>query len=150
MRKTLFMETTKIEPGKTAGEIMELLAQANARQIAVEYDDKRTICGMAFLILVDGRTLPFRLPARVDPVFSIINGRRKTGRTSHTAIDREQAVRVAWRQLLRWVQAQLAMIETGMVTTHEVFLPYAQDRNGKTLYELLSESKFKMLEAHKD
>ncbi len=147
MRQTLFMETTKISASKTAGEIMELLVKANARQIAVEYDDKRKLCGMAFVIVVDGHMLPFQLPARIEPVFRTLNNRRRSGREGGAAADQEQAERVAWRQLLRWVQAQIAMIETGMVTTHEVFLPYAQNRDGKTLYELLAESKFKLLAA---
>jgi hypothetical protein len=34
-----------------------------------------------------------------------------------------------------WVEAQLAIIETKMVTTEQVFLPYAIVRGGQTLYE---------------
>jgi hypothetical protein len=35
----------------------------------------------------------------------------------------------------RWVQEQLALIETRMVKTEQVFLPYALMRDNKTLYE---------------
>lgn len=61
--------------------------------------------------------------------------------------DRQQAERVAWRQLLRWVQAQLAMIECGMTEASEVFFPYMQMLSGNTIYELFKASEFKQLAA---
>jgi hypothetical protein len=63
----------------------------------------------------------------------------------------EQAERVAWRQLLRWVQAQLAMIDTGMVRTEEVFMPYivVNAATNQTLFERMVETQFKMLEGPK-
>ena len=42
---------------------------------------------------------------------------------------------MAWRLVLRWLEAQLAMIRAGLASLDEVFLPYAQDQNGVTLYE---------------
>ena len=39
------------------------------------------------------------------------------------------------RQLLRWTQIQMAMIEVGMVKPAEVFLPYAVGADGRTFYE---------------
>ena len=48
---------------------------------------------------------------------------------------RAQAERVGWRQLLRWVQAQLAMIEVGMAQRAEVFMPYIQQADGRTFFE---------------
>ena len=60
------------------------------------------------------------------------------------------AKRVAWRQILRWVQAQLAMIDTGMVKSEEVFLPYAMvnaSDGQKTMYEAMAERKFMALPA---
>jgi hypothetical protein len=76
------------------------------------------------------------LPARVDPVFQLLLKRRNGVLNDETrARIREQAERVAWRQLLRWVQAQLAMIDVGMVKTHEVFMPYIQHPDGRTFFE---------------
>jgi hypothetical protein len=46
---------------------------------------------------------------------------------------RLQAVRTAWRIVKDWVEAQMALVETQMVTTQEVFLPYAVMRDGRTL-----------------
>lgn len=46
-----------------------------------------------------------------------------------------QAVRTAWRIVKDWVEAQMALQETQMVTTAQVFLPYMIMPNGKTVSE---------------
>ena len=139
-KQTLYMETTEIPADRTAAEISMLLVQAGATQINLEYKDQK-IVGMHFAYPVDGHTVPFCLPVRVDPVFRVLNGRRppetwrQFNRQAMAAKDREQAERVAWRQLLRWIQAQIAMIDTGMVKTEEIFMPYIWSRSGRTLFE---------------
>jgi hypothetical protein len=47
---------------------------------------------------------------------------------------------VAWRITKDWVEAQLAIIESQMVTTAQVFLPYAVTSNGQTLYEYIGQN----------
>jgi hypothetical protein len=47
----------------------------------------------------------------------------------------EHARDVSWRIIKDWVEAQMAIIETCMVTTARVFLPYAVTKNGQTVYE---------------
>lgn len=152
--KTLYMETTGISPAKTAAEIIELLVRAGATQIASDYADGK-LSGLAFVLPARGRGMPhsYRLPVRVEPVFKILAARRK--RRSRlwamaVAKDKDQAERVAWRQLYRWVQAQLAMIEVGMAETPEVFLPYMQAENGRSMYQLFQEHEMKMLAAPAD
>jgi hypothetical protein len=146
------METTQVSPLKTAGEITELLVRARATQIATEYDSGR-ISGLRFIIPAAGKHYCYELPVRVDPVFKLLNGRRPkdTWRRGNQAEwadkDHEQAERVAWRQLLRWIQAQLAMIEVGMVAADEVFLPYLQSQDGRSMYQLFAANEFKMLSA---
>ena len=55
---------------------------------------------------------------------------------------REQATRVAWRIVKDWLAAQLAMIEAGLVDLEEVFLPYAQNQAGRTVYEVMKTERF--------
>jgi hypothetical protein len=148
--KTLYMATTGISPARTAAEIIELLVQAGATQIASDYTEG-TLSGLAFVLPAGGRSLAhcYKLPVRIEPVFKILNGRRKRwrARDDNTTKDREQAERVAWRQLYRWVQAQLAMIEVGMAEAPEVFLPYMQAENGRSMYELFQDHEMKLLGA---
>ena len=134
-KKTIFMGTTTIEAGKTASEIMTVLVQSGARQIATDYDTFGNISGLRFMINAQGRDILFALPVRVDPLLPYLRH------------DKAQARRVAWRQLFRWVQAQFALIDLKMVKPEEVYAPYAVMPNGQTLFEVLSTSQFKQLAA---
>ena len=132
----MYMQATKIAAEKTAAEIGQLLVSSGARRISHEYGPTGEIAVLTFSIVISGREVPFRLPINSDPVFEILNRQRSPAvRSKREDDDREQAHRVAWRQVLRWIQAQLALIETGMVTFQEVMLPYALARDGQTLYQ---------------
>lgn len=50
----------------------------------------------------------------------------------------EQAKRVSWRIVKDWVEAQLAIIESGQAEMGEVFMPYAVTISGETLFKRLS------------
>jgi hypothetical protein len=133
------METTKISAERTAQEIGALLAEAGATAVLTEYGKDRKISGLAFKLQVGDREVPFSLPARIEPVFKYLQRQRSPrNRGKMEDQDKAQAERVAWRQLLRWIQAQLAMIDTGMVQPAEVFLPYVQVAPAQTLYERLT------------
>ena len=49
-------------------------------------------------------------------------------------------MRTAWRITKDWVEAQMAIVETKMVTLPQVFLPYAVTQNGQTVYEKILEN----------
>ena len=145
-KNTLYMETTVVPVVKTAAEITGLLVKAGATRIETKYEGGK-ITGLMWTIRISGTELLYSMPARVSPVFEILKKRRKQSIGKLTLqIIQEQAERVAWRQLLRWVQAQIAMIECGMTETSEVFFPYlTQPGTGKTVYSVFVEQKFKML-----
>jgi hypothetical protein len=150
MKRMLYTETTEIAAQKTAGEITDLLVRHGATGIALEYRDQK-IVGLKSAFPVKGIVVPFFLPGRVEPVFKVLNGRRakeswrRGSQQQMAAKDRDQAERVAWRQLLRWVQAQVAMIDTGTVETVEVFMPYIHGRHGRTLFEEFKDSGMKKM-----
>src|SRR6266446_8814999 len=58
---------------------------------------------------------------------------------------KEQAARVAWRIVKDWLEAQLAMIEAGLVDLEQVFLPYAQNQSGQTVYDVMRSQRFSNL-----
>lgn len=145
-KSKLFMETTEVSAEKTAGEIISLLVQAGATAIINEYANGK-ITALTFAMKVGDGELPFRLPVRTEKIFKMINGRRNYP-WDYTVKDREQAERVAWRQLLRWTQAQLAMIQTGMAKAEEVFMPYWRVTQDQTFFEKFEASgRFKALPA---
>jgi hypothetical protein len=133
------MASTGINAEKTAGEISTILSRSGlVKYIQFEYDDGN-IAGISFIIMQGEKRVPFRLPARIDPVLTVMLNDKKTPR--HLCY-KDQARRVAWRQVLRWVQAQMAMIEIGMVDIKEVFMPYMVGNGGKTLYEIVENNQF--------
>jgi hypothetical protein len=145
-KNTLYMETTVVPVVKTAAEITGLLVKSGATRVETNYESGK-ITGLRWTIRVAGTELLYSMPARVGTVFEIFRKRRK--RTiSRAELEnlKEQAERVAWRQLLRWVQAQIAMIECGMTDSSEVFFAYlTHPETGKTVYSVFVDQKFKML-----
>ena len=140
----IFMATTKIEAEKTAGEISALLSKSGkVKFIQTEYA-AGDIVGISFIVMVGEQKVPFRLPAKWQPVLEAMG---KDKHTPRHLIYPTQARRVAWRQILRWIQAQMALIEVGMVDIKEVFLPYMMVNLKTTFYEKLEQQQFKMLSA---
>ena len=83
------------------------------------------------------------MPANIAAVQRILKKQALTGKIPRRYTDDiEQATRTAWRILKDWLLAQLALIETGMASVEQVFLPYAQNPSGQTVYEALIEKKF--------
>lgn len=127
------METTRIGPERTVSEIQNVLARHEARAILIEYEGCQ-VSAISFQYVVGDQTIPFRLPCRWQAMEGVL---RKSGKRPRYGDTFETwARRVAWRQILRWVEAQMALVETSMVKVQEVFFPYIQTRSGQTLYEL--------------
>ena len=106
--------------------IRRTLAENGARRINFEYDGAGEPREISFSLLIDEHLASFRLPARlynVQPL--IIESYRKAGRSAPRGEAlKEQAARTGWANIRDWLSAQMALIRTGMVKPHEVFLPY--------------------------
>lgn len=117
--------TTKVPVNRTVAEVTELLATHGASAVATMYRDGKPT-GLTFSLATPGGNRVFQLPVLVDGVFRLLE--RRGARW-------DQAERVAWRQIKSWVEAQVAIIESGMATMEQVMLPYLQVEGGATLYE---------------
>jgi hypothetical protein len=129
-----------------------------AQAVLTEYDpDGAYVSSLSFKIAVNGQPMSFRLPCDWRPVLAILTkGKRQPPKyderryaaweTQH----REQAVRTAWRIVKDWVEAQMALVETQMISTQDVFLPYAVIGDGRTLAERVRESPQFLLSAGGD
>ena len=80
----------------------------------------------------------FRLPSNVDGVWKTLVRDNEAGRVPRRFAERTQAQRVAWRVLKDWVEAQMSILEAGMVSLDQVMLPYLLAPGGETVYEALS------------
>ena len=143
--------TTVISAMKSVGEIQGNLVTHGARAIMVDYSGDGVPASLSFIIPTSQGDITFRLPAHVKKVENILLTMRSRPLESWQAdyaktLDRiqKQAARVAWRIIKDWVAAQVAIIETEMVTLTEVFLPYMQVRGQQTLYEAMVSSQFQL------
>lgn len=134
--------TTSIETEKTASEIQKKLAQAKAQAVLCEYDDDAVMSAMSFRIATPHGMIFFRLPANTAGVYKALLNDAKVPRKLKT---KEQAAKVAWRILKDWIEAQLAIVDAEMASMTEVFLPYAQNQNGQTVYQSIEQGGFKAL-----
>jgi len=131
--------TTKVSADKTIAEIRRLLVKAKASAILTEYGPEGYPAAISFRILTEFGLLTFRLPADVQKIYQVIVRDLGIPRRMRT---REQAARVAWRIIKDWTAAQLALLESGLVDTTQLFLPYVQDASGHTLYENIRTRRF--------
>ena len=131
--------TTSIAPQKTVMEIQASLAKIGASRIMTEMDKEGNIVALSFEITNPETNLPiaFRLPTDYKPVQETLKRQRVSSRLQSP----EQAMRVAWRITKDWIEAQVAIIETKMVTPAQVFLPYAITKDGSTMYQYIASNQ---------
>ena len=131
--------TTSIAEEKTVGEIMGILASKGARSIKVDYDNVNRPEAISFVIAIHDVPIPFRLPCNFDGVFRSLASEYKQSsmraRWERNPENRSRARRIAWRIIKDWVAAQMALIEAGQASVAEVFLPYAQAQDGRTMFQ---------------
>lgn len=146
--KGLFTYTTKIEPSKTIAEIQENLVHHGAKSVMANYTDHGTIEALSFMIMTpEKKVMAIRLPCDPEPVYKVLQRQAEERKIPQSFVDKDQALRVAWRIVKYWVEAQMALLETQMVKMEQIFLPYAIVRGGMTLFESMKQDGYKLLEA---
>ncbi len=130
--------TTKIDSYKTITEIQKILAQGGANKIIIDNDTNGMPTALTFCIDWEGTPIAFSLPCNFTGVLKAMRNNKKV---PNSFCNEEQALRVGWRILKDWVEAQMAIVEAKLANTAEVFLPYAVTKQGTTLYKFLSEDK---------
>ncbi|MDP4119283.1 MAG: hypothetical protein Q8873_08900 [Bacillota bacterium] len=124
--------TTSINVHKTLGEIQGCLVEHGARKLFYDYKDNKSIDSLSFTIITPRGEVGVKLPAKVEAVLKILQTDSKVPKNLKTY---EQAERVAWRIILEWVKAQMAILETEMVKLEQIFLPYLVNNSGQTFFE---------------
>lgn len=131
--------TTSIDPHRTVGEIQKLLAAKGARGILLEYNANGDPSAVAFQIEVAGQQLRYRLPCRAGAVHTILLREHRAGKIDRRYTSEQHALKVAWRIIKDWIEAQLALVESGMTTVDEVFLPYQLMAGEQTVYQAMQQ-----------
>lgn len=112
------------------------------------YTDRGTIEALSFMIVTpEKKVMAIRLPCDPKPVLRVLEEQSQQRKVSRHLVNEGQALRVAWRIVKYWVEAQMALLETQMVKMEQVFLPYAIVKNGMTLFESMQKDNFGLLDA---
>jgi hypothetical protein len=127
---------TSVEASKTVGEIVQLLAGKKVSSINLDYNESEKVGAITFVVKVADSLIPFKLKPNIEGVYK---------RPEICSQGMSQAERVAWRIVLRWVEAQLAMVESNLAEMGQVFLPYAMRGDGETLWQAFQASNTKQL-----
>lgn len=132
--------------------LQKTLVNHGAKEISFSYADNGKIEAVSFVVSIYNtadereRFLPIRLPARVNQAQKVLAQQYNEGLIrDRKVLDPEQAYRVAWRNILDWTEAQMALLEIGMVKMEEIFLPYVKDASGQTLFEKFEAQGFRAL-----
>jgi len=126
--------STTIDAEQTIGEIQKLLSDYGVTAMMTEYEG-RQVSAVSFRLNMDGKDMSFKLPCNWRAVRAVFDEQGiRSVRHKDKNLD-NQAIRTAWRVILVWIKAQLALVEINMVTVPQVFLPYAITKDGRTLSE---------------
>jgi hypothetical protein len=128
--------TTNIDPDKTAAEIAKILSINGASAVLTEYNrEEGYVSSLSFKMFIGETEVLFRLPCNWPGVLSVLEDDPKVPKAR---VNREQAVKTAWRIILNWVEAQMAFIQSRQVQVPQAFLAYAVMKDGQTLFEQIS------------
>jgi hypothetical protein len=125
--------TTEVAASRTIGAVHALLVEAGARAIQTEYSNVGIPTSVAFAMETAFGLRYFSLPVNSKRVEAVLRRDQHVAPRYKTP---EQAERVAWRIVKDWLEAQVAIIRTEMVTLDQVMLPYMRGDNGQTVYEV--------------
>lgn len=130
--------TTTVAADKSVGQILTMLAKGGARSTMANYGANGKVESIAFAVLTPMGMRTFSLP--IDPAKVLAVMRRE--RVAPRFLNAQHAEDVAWRIMKDWLEAQLAIIATEMVTLDQVMLPYMQANDaGQTVYEMIVDAQ---------
>jgi len=120
--------TTQVNEHDTIAKINKLLVVKGAKSISTEFENQRPYA-LSFVLSVNGMDIQFKLPANWRGVKKAL-AKQTTAKKYSTD---EHAMRVCWRIIKDWVEAQCAIIEAEQADMATIFLPYAVMKNGDTM-----------------
>lgn len=130
--------TSKMPAAQSIARIQETLVAHGATGLLYEYEPGTgRVAALRFTLPIKGVTVAFSMP--VDwRLFREVLKRQGVKRWD----DEDYCYRVAWANLRDWTDSQMALLETQMVEMPQLFLPFAVSRNGRTLYQEVSDDQF--------
>jgi hypothetical protein len=127
--------TTVIDPQKSAGECVAMLARHGVTALGQTFDGKGVPTGLTFQIMTPWGMRQYSLPINVTGTNAALAKAYSKRLIPLRYANLEQAQRVAWRVMRDWLEVQLALINAGVAELNQVMLPYMHADPGVTVYE---------------
>jgi len=140
-REWVFLQETAISVDKTIGELQALLVKSGADQISIKYSGGEPLA-LRFTMQISEKEAWFQLPVHWRNVYNILG---KYGGKAEA-----QAKRTAWRQVLAWVKAQMAMIQAEQIKAPQAYMPHmvVNGPDGESsMYEIVESGAMNLLPA---
>jgi hypothetical protein len=135
--------TTKVNPWTTVNEIQKILAKNKATHCSIKNEGSWPVA-ISFTMTVNNTPLNFLLPCNHEGVFNALKRNKDVPAKSKNL---EHALAVSWRILKTWIDVQMAVVESGLISAPEVFLSHLIVNNaGDTLSKkILQDGGMKLL-----
>lgn len=149
-RKALKNYTTKANPEGILKEIENILLDFGATGIIWEYDADRNVSAILFKILISNETRVINIPLLVGKTKGVLEKQKVIPKRNNWNKDYESQMKKDWEHAYRvtlanireWLDAQMAIYTTEMFEFPQIFLPYMQTADGRTVYDLIKEKQF--------
>ena len=130
--------TTKVGADRSIQEIQVALVKNGATGVLFNYEQGTgRIEALRFLLEINGKKASFSLPVNWRRFQQVLKNQEVK-----RANEEDYCYRVAWRDIRDWVLAQMALYETAMVEMPQIFLPFATDSQGQTIYDKVLKGQF--------
>lgn len=147
MNKKLIKNYTSGVPAiKSIQHIEKRLLEYGAKKFLKDYGSDSKLLSISFMLFIDGREIPFRIPSNVEGCKKILLASIKHLRNGTAQRIEEQAERTAWKVIADWIDIQISLVELGYSDMLERFLANVYDYSKEeSFYERVKESHLKML-----
>lgn len=138
--------TSTVPVSRSVQHIEDCLVRYGAKNIMKMYDSDKKLESLCFIVPVERKEIPFKVPANVAQCEKIL--RASIRRPKPGTIERisGQAERTAWKLMSDWVDIQMSLIELKQVEFMQVFLSYVYfPSTNQTYFERLNADNFKLL-----
>lgn len=122
-------------------EIQQVLVRHGATKIVTDYSNQIP-SAITFCLDMNGQVAAFSLPANYS---GVLKSMKSDSKVPKRLLNEDQALKVSWRIVKNWVEAQMALVDAQLADVAEVFLPYAITKNGNTLYKEIGSTNVLLL-----
>lgn len=135
--------TTEVAVSKTMGEITQLLSRKGVSRISTLFDEAGDPTGIGFTMKTEYGLRDFEFIVNYDGVLKVLKAEAQPRYQT-----KAQASRVGWRIARDWLDAQVALVEIGLASMDQVFMPYMiAGPHGETVYSMIRAQGLKELES---